>query len=525
SFPTNAIEYCLTEARITNADVDYVVFYEKPVIKFDRLVSTYVENAPKGYVSFISNMLPWAKRKLLVNSYIRKVIKSDYELLFTKHHKAHAAAAFYNSNYSDAAIITIDGVGEWDTTTTGLGCDNQVSIDREIHFPHSLGLLYSSFTYQAGFRVNSGEYKLMGLAPFGEPVYFDKILSNLVNVKADGSYQLNLEYFDYRTGSKMTNHKFDLLFDGKPRTSDETITKREMNLAASAQKALEYILLKMTNSAYEIYKTQNLCLSGGVALNCVANRYIFDNSKFKNLYVYPAAGDAGAAVGAALTVWYEYLDNSRTDNTHHGNSASQSMFLGPSYDTFSITDYDPKLDVEEYDLLNLTEIIASLILEDKIVGWFQGRMEFGPRALGNRSILANAYSPKMKDLINSKIKYREPFRPFAASILDEDYEKCFDIPFLSPYMLFTTKANDDKFPAVLHVDGTSRIQTVTKDANLTFHSLLHEIKKKTGVGIVLNTSLNVRGEPIINRPEEAIKLFKNTDLDILVINNQVIKKG
>ncbi len=525
SFPTHAIEYCLSEAQLINTEIDYVVFYEKPIIKFDRLVSTYIENAPKGYFSFISNMLPWTRRKLFVNSYIRKTIKSNYQLLFTKHHQAHASASFYSSNYNNAAIITVDGVGEWDTTTVGFGNGNTIRIDREIHFPHSLGLLYSSFTYQAGFRVNSGEYKLMGLAPYGEPVYLDKILSNLVNVKADGSYNLNMEYFDYCTGSKMTNSKFDLLFDGKPRISDQEITQREKNLAASAQKALEYILLKITNSAYDTYKTKNLCLSGGVALNCVANRYLFDKSKFEDIYVYPAAGDAGAAVGAAQYVWHEHLGNRRKINSEKTYSRSQSMFLGPSYDTFSITDQKNKFITEEYNPSKLIEVIANSILENKIIGWFQGRMEFGPRALGNRSILANAFSSEMKDLVNLKIKYREPFRPFAASILDEDYEKHFDIPFLSPHMLFTTQAKDENFPAVLHVDGTSRIQAVSNEGNPIFHSLLLEIKKKTGVGIVLNTSLNIRGEPIINRPEEAIKLFENTDLDILVINNQVIKKG
>jgi len=553
-FPHEAISFCLKHEGIEIAEIDYIAFYDKPFLKFERLLETYLAFAPRGFRSFRMSMPLWLQEKLFQKNLLGKELqKLDPEfdaekvLLFGEHHQSHAASAFFPSPFKEAIILTMDGVGEWATTSLAIGRDNNIEIVKEINFPHSLGLLYSAFTYYTGFKVNSGEYKLMGLAPYGEPKFADLILDKLIDLKDDGSFRLNLKYFDYCTGLTMTNRHFDELFGGPPRKSEDTIRQREMDLAASVQLALEKIVLMLTRSAREEYNIENLCLAGGVALNCVANGKILRDGKFKNIWIQPAAGDAGGALGAALTANYMYKRQPR--KISQGLDAMHGSYLGP---VFSQEDIEKRLTDagaifethSEADMIH--ECVVSLKAENA-VGWFQGRMEFGPRALGGRSILGDARSTKMQSLLNLKIKYRESFRPFAPSVLREDASDWFDLATDSPYMLIVadvinsrrremTEEEKNLFgieklnvprsevPAITHVDYSARIQTVHKESNPKYHALISEFKKETGCPMIVNTSFNVRGEPIVCTPEDAFRCFMGTEMDLLAIGNCILKK-
>ena len=554
-FPKHAIDYCLDQARIRLPEVDYVAFYDKPFIKFERLLETYLAHAPRGFASFSVSMPLWIKEKLFQKSLIKGQLKAaapDFDwqdrLLFAEHHQSHAASAFYPSPFEEAAVLTMDGVGEWATSSLGFGQGNELNLVKEIHFPHSLGLLYSAFTYYTGFKVNSGEYKVMGLAPYGEPKYADLILDNLIDVKPDGSFRLNLSYFDYCTGLRMTNGRFDALFGGPPRRPDQLITQREMDIAASIQAVLDEILLKLTRSIARETGAKNLCLAGGVALNCVANGKVLRDGRFENLWIQPAAGDAGGALGASLVAYYGFLDRPR----HIGNrrDAMKGTYLGPEFDQVDI-ERRLKASGASYETLDEDVLIArtaDALAEGKAVGWFQGRMEFGPRALGARSILGDARSPSMQKTLNLKIKYRESFRPFAPSVLGEDVANWFELEGDSPYMLLVADVKEDKrrvmteaertlfgieqlnvprseIPAVTHVDYSARVQTVHPDTNARYHRLISEFKAKTDCPVIVNTSFNVRGEPIVCTPEDAFKCFMGTEMDVLVIGNAFLEKA
>ena len=550
AFPSKAIKYCLKEAKISPDQIENIVFYEKPFLKFERLLETYLAFAPKGFVSFAKAMPVWIKDKLFQKSSIIKELKSilgkntnwDKRLLFSEHHLSHAASAFYPSPFEKAAILTLDGVGEWTTTSLALGKGNDLKIIKEIKFPHSLGLLYSAFTYYTGFRVNSGEYKLMGLAPYGEPRYTELIKEKLINFADDGSFQLDMSYFDYATGLTMTNKKFDKLFGGHPRRSETNITQREMDLAASIQKVTEEIIIKL---AYNISKEtgeKNLCLAGGVALNCVANGILLREKIFDNIWIQPAAGDAGGALGAALSAWYSHHKKDRQITSDR--DTMKGSYLGPELlsseieaELSTIGAIFKKLSEKE-----IIDMVAEALVNQKAIGWMQGRMEFGPRALGGRSIIADPRSPIMQKQLNLKVKYRESFRPFAPSILREDLNKWFELNVDSPYMLFVADVQKERrrkmtseekilfgidklnvsrsnIPAVTHVDNSARIQTVHKETNPRFHALISKFKEKTGCPIIVNTSFNVRGEPIVCTPTDAFKCFMGTEMDILVIGN------
>jgi carbamoyltransferase len=560
-YPRNAIDYVLREAGLSISQVDHVVFYDKPFIKFERLLETYLAVAPKGLKQFSMAMPVWLREKLfqkrLLLDELRDHTGKKYpaeKLLFTEHHYSHAASAFYPSPFDEAVVLTLDGVGEWATTTVAIGRGNQLDIVREIHFPHSLGLLYSAFTYYTGFKVNSGEYKVMGLAPYGEPRFKDLILEKLVDLKPDGSYRLDMSYFNYATGLTMTNQKFSDLFGEPVRQPDkEPLTQFHMDMAASVQAVTEEIVLRMTSSLATEFKIPNLCMAGGVALNCVANGKILRQGSFENVWVQPAAGDAGGALGAALAGWHRHLKQPRTVSSKPSNGhlkdGMKGGYLGPAFTTQEIIK-ELESAGANYEVLEhaaAVSLAARALAEGKAVGWMQGRMEFGPRALGGRSILGDPRSPSMQKTLNLKVKYRESFRPFAPSVLREDVADWFELDYDSPYMLLvadidkslrTEMTEEQKslfgidklnvkrsdIPAVTHVDYSARIQTVHKDTNPRYHQLISEFKKRTGCPVVVNTSFNVRGEPIVCTPTDAFNCFMGTDLDMLVIENVVLTK-
>ena len=554
-FPHHAIQYCLKEADISARQIDNVVFYEKPFVKFERLLETYLAFAPKGFKSFAKAMPLWIKDKLFQKSALIRELKSKLgeninwreRLLFSEHHLSHAASAYYPSPFESAAVLTLDGVGEWTTTSLAIGSGHNLRVVKEIHFPHSIGLLYSAFTYYTGFKVNSGEYKVMGLAPYGEPRYADLIKEKLITVADDGSFQLDMSYFDYATGLTMTNKKFHALFGGPPRTSETELTQREMDLAASVQKVTEDVVIDLARDIAKETGESNLCLAGGVALNCVANGILLREKIFNNIWIQPAAGDAGGALGAALSTWYIHHGNERTVSKER--DAMKGSYLGPE---FSDTEIEAELNAcgAVYEKRSENEIIdevAETLSDEKAVGWMQGRMEFGPRALGGRSIIADPRSPKMQKQLNLKVKYRESFRPFAPSILREDVSEWFEHDTDSPYMLLVANVKEDKrlamteeeealfgidklnvprssVPAITHIDNSARIQTVHNDTNPSYHAVISKFKEKTGCPIVVNTSFNIRGEPIICTPTDAFKCFMGTDLDVLVVGNYLLIK-
>jgi len=555
-FPKNSISYCLDEANIDPKKLDYIVFYEKPFLKFERLLETYLAFAPKGFKSFSASMPIWIKEKLfqkvmLINS-LKEIFKNEIELedkiLFSEHHLSHAASAFYPSPFESAAVLTMDGVGEWTTTSLALGRGSELEVLKEIHFPHSLGLLYSAFTYYTGFRVNSGEYKIMGLAPYGKPVYVDAIKNNLIQINDDGSFNLNMHYFDYCTGLTMTNKNFNKLFGGPPRKPESEITQKEMDLTASIQAIAEEVVLKLAKDIQKNTNEKNLCLAGGVALNCVANGILLKEKIFENIWIQPAAGDAGGSLGAALTIWYKMLKNTR--ELPANPSKMNGAYLGPSYQNEEV-----KLLLDscgatyhQYDKKELIELVAQQLSQEKAVGWMRGRMEFGPRALGNRSIIGDPRSPKMQKQLNLKVKYRESFRPFAPSVLREHVSNWFDLDIDSPYMLLVANVLKEKcyemseednslfgieklniprsdIPAITHIDYSARVQTVHSETNPTYHSLINKFYEITGCPVLVNTSFNVRGEPIVCSPEDAFKCFMGTELDLLVIEDFVLLKN
>ena len=553
SYPVNAINYCLKEAGLSLSQVNYITFYDKPFLKFERLLETYVAFAPKGLQSFGMAMPVWLREKLFLKDMLIKEIKKvdqnfdDSKLMFGEHHFSHAASAFYASPFEEAVVLSLDGVGEWATTSVAIGKGHELNIVKEIHFPHSLGLLYSAFTYYTGFRVNSGEYKVMGLAPYGEPKYKDLILDKLIDLKGDGSFRLDQSYFNYATGLTMVNQKFADLFGEPVRKPDkDELTQFHMDIAASVQVVTEEIVLTMTRSLAKEYNIPNLCMAGGVALNCVANGKILRDKAFKDIWIQPASGDAGGALGGALALWYKELNNPRIVNS---NDSMQGSYLGPSYDQTSIEEELKKCSAK-FESVNEGEMIeqtAQALADGKAIGWFQDRMEFGPRSLGGRSILGDPRSEKMQKMLNLKVKYRESFRPFAPSVLREDVSKWFEADYDSPYMLLVDNVKEDKrikmtqeeeslfgidklnikrssIPAITHVDYSARIQTVHKQTNPKYHALITKFKEKTQCSVLVNTSFNVRGEPIVCKPEDAFKCFMGTELDILVVGNCVLRK-
>jgi carbamoyltransferase len=555
SFPSNAILYCLNEASIEATAVDNVVFYEKPFLKFERLLETYLAFAPKGFWSFTKSMPVWIKDKLFQKSVLINKLKTTLDdevnwrerLLFSEHHLSHAASAFYPSPFERAAVLTLDGVGEWTTTSVALGKGSELKIVKEIHFPHSLGLLYSAFTYYTGFKVNSGEYKVMGLAPYGEPKFAKLIRENLIKIADDGSFQLDMSYFNYATGLTMTNAKFNALFGGPPRTSESELTQREMDLAASVQKVTEDIIVKIAKNIAKETGETNLCLAGGVALNCVANGILLRENIFEKIWIQPASGDAGGALGAALSVWHSHYEKLRVVSVERDEM--KGSYLGPKFNDNEIeaelTTCGARFEKVNQD--KLIEQVASAIANEKAIGWMQGRMEFGPRALGGRSIIADARSPKMQKQLNLKVKYRESFRPFAPSVLVEHVKEWFEHSTDSPYMLLVADVQKSKhlkmteaernlfgieklnvprssIPAITHVDYSARIQTVHFDTNPLYHSVISKFYEKTGCPLVVNTSFNVRGEPIVCTPSDAFKCFMGTELDVLAIGNYILFK-
>ena len=553
-FPKNAIDYCLQYAKLKPEDIDYIVFYDKPFLKFERIFETYLAFAPRGFKSFATSLPVWVKDKLFQKKGILTALSEKLsnevdwgkKLLFSEHHLSHAASAFFPSPFQEAAILTMDGVGEWTSTSLAIGKDNALAIHREIQFPHSLGLLYSAITYYCGFKVNSGEYKIMGLAPYGQPMYADLIKDNLIDIKHDGSFHLDMQYFDYCTELKMTNARFDALFGGPARTPEGPLSQREMDLAASIQAVTEEVVIKLAKSIQRETGLRNLCLAGGVALNCVANGKLLKEGVFDQIWIQPAAGDAGGAIGAAYGAYHLKLNKPRAVQTPDAMSGS---YLGPSY---SQSDIEQRLTsvgacfrtVPDDQLIELT---AHALAEGKAVGWHQDRMEFGPRALGGRSILADPRSPAVQRLLNLKVKYRESFRPFAPSVLREDLSQWFDLDVDSPYMLLVTEVQKDQqipmteaekslfgidllniprstIPAVTHVDYSARIQTVHRETNLRYHHLLTRFKGLTGCPVLVNTSFNVRGEPIVCTPEDAFRCLMGTDIEWLAVGNCILKK-
>ena len=554
AFPKNAVDFCLKRAGVDVGGIDYVAFYDKPFLKFERLLETYVALAPRGFRSFQMAMPVWLREKLFQKSLLKKEIgahlkgfDAEKNLLFAEHHQSHAASAFFASPFDDAVVLTMDGVGEWATTSVGHGHGNRLEMTKEIHFPHSIGLLYSAFTYYTGFKVNSGEYKVMGLAPYGEPKYAQTILDKLIDLKDDGSFRLDLSYFAYCTGLRMTNDKFDALFGGPPRKAEDRVTQREMDLAASVQKVTEEVVLRLTRALQVETGSPNLCLAGGVALNCVANGKVLRDGRFKNIWVQPAAGDAGGALGAALNAYYQFQDKPRRANG--GGDAMAGSYLGPSYEQADIEARLAKAGAR-FTVLSDDQLIAQTakaLADGLAVGWFQGRMEFGPRALGGRSILGDARSPAMQSVLNLKVKYRESFRPFAPAVLREDVADWFELDGDSPYMLMVADvverrrkamtAEQEKLfgieklnvprseiPAVTHVDYSARIQTVHRETNPRFHALISAFKAQTGCPVIVNTSFNVRGEPIVCLPEDAFRCFMGTEIEVLAVGNCYLRK-
>jgi carbamoyltransferase len=549
-FPELAVDYCLKAANITASELDAVVFYEKPLLKAERLIETYLATAPKGLRSFAVSMPTWLAEKSRVSNTIHKKLTKDFRgsVLFTGHHQSHAASAFYPSPFEEAAILTVDGVGEWSTTTIGVGEKNKIRLIREIRFPHSLGMLYSAFTYYTGFRVNSGEYKVMGLAPYGEPKFVQTIYENLVHIGEDGSIWLNQEYFDYCTGLTMTNERFDHLFGGPPRRPEGPLTQKEMDLAASVQVVTEEVILRLARSAHRETGRTRLCMAGGVALNCVANGRLLREGPFEAIWIQPAAGDAGGALGAALQVWYDMLDNPRRPESH---DSMRGSLLGPEFSDSEIAAFLETVEAEsESEWLPdnvLAGRVAQLIDAGKVIGWFHGRMEFGPRALGARSIIGDARSERMQSLMNLKIKFRESFRPFAPCVLREHLPEYFDMDVDSPYMLFVAPVAAAKrlplppeldslwgieklnlcrsvIPAVTHVDYSARVQTVDSERHGLFHTMMQRFYELTGCPVIINTSFNVRGEPIVCTPQDAYRCFTHTHIDALVLGNHLVTK-
>lgn len=553
-FPADAIRYCLAEAGASLRDVDQVVFYDKPLVKFERLLETYIFHAPKGFGSFSAAMPVWLKEKLFLKSLIKKelaalagvAVSQLPPLLFGEHHQSHAASAFFPSPFEKAAVLCLDGVGEWATTTVWLGEGNQLIPKWEIDFPHSLGLLYSAFTYYTGFKVNSGEYKLMGLAPYGEPKYVDVILNKLLDLKDDGTFRLNMDYFNYATGLTMTNRKFDRLFGGPPRKAESELTQREMDIARSIQEVTEEVVLRLARTVHRELQCDYLCMAGGVALNCVANGRLLKEGPFKDIWIQPAAGDAGGALGAALSAWHQYNNQPRATAERDKMNGG---YLGPRFPSDTIKRYldSTGAKYEYLDDQRLMPALAKILGEGNVVGWFQGRMEFGPRALGGRSIIGDPRNTKMQSAMNLKIKYRESFRPFAPSVLAEHVSDYFEIKKPSPYMLLVAPLNKERripltaeqeklfgieklnvprscIPAVTHVDYSARIQTVHKETNPRYYALLDHFHKLTGCPILVNTSFNVRGEPIVGSPEDAYRCFMRTEMDFLVLENFLLAK-
>ena len=551
-FPVHAIRYCLDEAGLTPEQLDYVGFYDKPFLKFERLLETYLSYAPRGFQSFLKFVPLWARQKLHLPREIAKGLEGRFhkQVVFTEHHESHAASAFFPSPFDQAAILTLDGVGEWATTTYGVGQGNRIELTHEQRFPHSIGLLYSAFTYFTGFRVNSGEYKLMGLAPYGEPTYVDRIRDHLIDLKDDGSFRMDMSYFEYCEGLKMTSSKFDELFDGPPRKPESPITVREMDLAASIQEVTEEIMLRSARHVHAETGQRNLCLAGGVALNCVGNGRILREGPFDNVWIQPAAGDAGGALGVAMFIWHQLLDNARTPVQPDGQ---QGSLLGPRSSPDAIKTFLDTVGAvyeEQPDDATLCDTVADLMAEEKVIGWFQGRMEFGPRALGARSIIGDARSSKMQSVMNLKIKFRESFRPFAPSVLRDSVDDYFEMRpgEDSPYMLLVApvqnhrrlKSNTDNdhqrgldklkvprsdIPAVTHVDYSARVQTVDAKRNGLYAELLRAFEKRTGCPVVINTSFNIRGEPIVCTPEHAYRCFMSTNMDVLVLERFVLLKS
>ena len=527
-FPKNAIEWCIQEAKISPSDIHSVAFYDKPVLKFERLLDNYIAVAPRGLYSFLDVIPKWLHKRLWIKNDIQKSLKGfNGEIIFPEHHLSHAAYTFYTSNFDESAILTVDGVGEWSTTSIGFAKNNSVSLTHDIRWPHSLGLFYSAFTYFLGFQVNEGEYKLMGLASYGKPKFYDEIINNLVDVKDDGSIHLNMKYFAFTYDKVMTNDKFSKLFGIEPRKKDEKAEQIHFDIGASAQKVLEDILLKMANHVYEKFKIKNLCLGGGVGLNGVANYRILKESQFDNVHIPPSPGDAGSAVGCAQYLYYIHHKNQRIIEQDQSKIIQENVYVGPSYSNEEIQKFldSENISYEKLDNEELLSKTANLINDGNIVGWYQGKMEWGPRALGCRSILADPRKAEMKDILNEKIKHRESFRPFAPSILEEYVSEYFDIDRSSPYMLMVTRGKKpDKIPAVTHVDGTCRLQTVNRNANPIYYDLINEFYKITGVPVVINTSMNVMGEPIVNTPKQAYQMIVKTDMDYLVMGNYLVRK-
>lgn len=545
-FPIDAIHYCLREAGISIDELDHVVFYDKPFVKFERLLMTVLSTAPRGLLAFFDQMPPWLKEKFFMRATLRKQLEYKGNILFSTHHMSHAASAFFPSPYEEAAFITMDGVGEWATTTYGTGRGNRIEILKEINFPHSLGLLYSAFTYFTGFRVNSGEYKLMGLAPYGEPTYVDVIKKELIDIKPDGSFRLNMDYFDYCAGQRMTNAKFGKLFDGPRRNPETKISQREMDLARSIQVVTEDVMMAVAQQVYKETGLKKCTLAGGVALNCVANGRLLREGPFEEIWIQPCAGDGGTALGAALFAHHQILDAPRTPD----RARQQYTYLGPAFDDDTIKAYLDRegLPYEEYSEEGMCDAVAGLLASEKVVGWFQGRMEFGPRALGARSILGDPRSREMQTVLNLKIKFRESFRPFAPSVLADKADECFDLRgHESPYMLLVADVKQDRLaqlspedraargfdklkvtrsdlPAITHVDNSARVQTVTEEANPRYYKMIQSFDEKTGCPVVINTSFNVRGEPIVCTPEEAFTCFMRTHMDYLCLGRFVLDK-
>jgi carbamoyltransferase len=553
-FPAHAVDYCLRQGEIQPEDLDYVVFYDKPLLKFERLLETYLAFAPMGLRSFLMAMPLWLKTKLHLPREIRKALQGRFQkkIIFTNHHESHAASAFFPSPFEEAAILTIDGVGEWDTASIGFGSGNKIKMLKRLEFPHSIGLLYSAFTYFCGFRVNSGEYKLMGLAPYGEPKYVDVILEKLVDLKPDGSLAMDMRYFNYCQGLTMTSPEFDELFGGPPRHAESMITQREMDLAASIQKVTEEVVLRMARHAKEITGAKHLCLAGGVALNCVANGVLLREGIFDDIWIAPAAGDAGGALGAALFTHFNLLENPRKPNGR--DDLMQGSLLGPRFSNGEIQQFLKNQKIKHHFIADESELLQKTVaamLDEKVVGWFQDRMEFGPRALGARSIIGDSRSASMQSQMNVRIKFRESFRPFAPSVLAEDVAANFELDHESPYMLLVApvrqelrcQLNEEQkramrdpdlrkrvnvkrsmLPAITHVDMSARIQSVDEKRNGRYYRLIREFKRQTGVGVIINTSFNVRGEPIVCTPADAYRCFMASDMDVLVLENFLLYK-
>ena len=546
-FPHGAINYCLKEGGITAEELDFIAFYDKPFLKFERLLETYLAYAPRGLVSFLTSMPVWLKQKLWISEQIRKEVGFKGKMVFPEHHESHAASAFYPSPFKRAAFVTMDGVGEWTTTSYGVGSDNEIRILSEIHFPHSLGMLYSAFTYYTGFKVNSAEYKVMGLAPYGEPKYVQTILDELIDLKEDGSFRMNMRYFNYCAGLTMTNGHFDRLFGGVPRKPESLVTQREMDLARSLQEVTEEVMLRVVRHVKKETGERFLCLAGGVALNCVGNGKILRSGIYDDIWIQPGAGDAGGALGAALLTWHQYLGKER--RVEENRDKQCGSFYGPHFsneeiETFLRERNIPHRKLEDDELL---ETVAEFLASEKVVGWFHGRMEFGPRALGARSIIGDARSSKMQSVMNLKIKYRESFRPFAPTVLEEEVSDYFEIDRKSPYMLLVAPVRKDirremeaterklfgidklnvvrsTIPAVTHVDYSARVQTVNRQDNPRYHDLIEKFREKTGCAVIINTSFNVRGEPIVCSPEDAYTCFMRTQMDYLVLENFLLDK-